>query len=333
MSAVLRTYLIQLGADLRTAAKKIPRIGTYPAQGSMADEASPSSSVSSEMPTLHKPKAAFANDDVRGQTARPRGEPLQGHSFRRVVEEITRKTRLSRANRNFRRVVENMTRKSKLTEHLQSARQLLQREIPSVSMSGVPRRRPGVGSFKIGHWKRSIERLKQQVLDLEVQSRDFSRDCTSGLAAYLTDGQELENIMKGFGLVYEINGDDQEDPEADLADYHKAQYTWFFVIPPDSRCKDIWDWLIVILVIYSSFQIPFLLSFGMSPVDSQILDQLVDYMFMIDMVLSFITGFFDEHGIAVMRLRDIRRRYFVSWFWVDLVATFPFEVPRPPTFG
>ena len=44
------------------------------------------------------------------------------------------------------------------------------------------------------------------------------------------------------------------------------------------------------------------------------------------MGFSFFTGFYDIRGDEVMDLKDIRTKYFTKWFWIDLVAVFPFEI-------
>ena len=58
----------------------------------------------------------------------------------------------------------------------------------------------------------------------------------------------------------------------------------------------------------------------------EVFDYFVDLMFLIDMGFSFFTGFYDNRGDEVMDLKAIRTKYFTKWFWIDLVALFPFEI-------
>ena len=99
------------------------------------------------------------------------------------------------------------------------------------------------------------------------------------------------------------------------------------VIPPDSSWKSKWDYLIIVFVLYNSFFIPFSFSFLETRNSMvEVFDYFVDLMFLIDMGFSFFTGFYDNRGDEVMDLKDIRTKYFTKWFWIDLVAVFPFEI-------
>ncbi|QDZ22489.1 potassium voltage-gated channel protein [Chloropicon primus] len=103
-------------------------------------------------------------------------------------------------------------------------------------------------------------------------------------------------------------------------------FTWA-VIAPDSQWKSKWDYLIIIFVLYNSLFIPFSFSFLQTRNSMvEIFDYFVDFMFLIDMGLSFFTGFYDNRGDEVVDLKEIRVKYFSRWFWIDLVAVFPFEV-------
>ena len=99
------------------------------------------------------------------------------------------------------------------------------------------------------------------------------------------------------------------------------------VIPPDSSWKSKWDYLIIVFVLYNSLFIPFSFSFLETRNSMvEVFDYFVDLMFLIDMGFSFFTGFYDNRGDEVMDLKDIRTKYFTKWFWIDLVAVFPFEI-------
>ena len=51
----------------------------------------------------------------------------------------------------------------------------------------------------------------------------------------------------------------------------------------------------------------------------------VDAIFWIDMLLSFRTGFVDGRMTIRMSSADIVRRYVRYFFWLDLVANFPYD--------
>merc|ERR1719359_2730100 len=54
------------------------------------------------------------------------------------------------------------------------------------------------------------------------------------------------------------------------------------------------------------------------------IDQALEVFFWVDMAQSFRTGF--EHGGHVIRnFKAIAKHYLQLWFWVDLLANFPWE--------
>jgi hypothetical protein len=56
---------------------------------------------------------------------------------------------------------------------------------------------------------------------------------------------------------------------------------------------------------------------------------IINYLFDLDMVLTFITACEDSEGRIETRLSHIALNYFKSWFFVDLCANFPFETLSP----
>lgn len=56
---------------------------------------------------------------------------------------------------------------------------------------------------------------------------------------------------------------------------------------------------------------------------------IINYLFDLDMLLTFITAQEDNEGRLETRLSRIALNYFKSWFFVDLCANFPFEVLSP----
>ena len=50
----------------------------------------------------------------------------------------------------------------------------------------------------------------------------------------------------------------------------------------------------------------------------------MDVSFMIDIIVTFNTGFYKK-GYLVMKRKDIVKNYLKTWFFIDLVATFPYS--------
>merc|ERR1711871_75447 len=108
-----------------------------------------------------------------------------------------------------------------------------------------------------------------------------------------------------------------------------------WVIPPESTYKEIWDWYIIILVFYNSFYIPFELAYVNSDPNAersvaiQFFDYFVDICFVVDIVLSFRSGYIDASNFKPVRVMDKHKiywKYLKGWFLIDFPATFPFDL-------
>jgi hypothetical protein len=62
---------------------------------------------------------------------------------------------------------------------------------------------------------------------------------------------------------------------------------------------------------------------------SDYVGDIINYLFDLDMALTFITAYEDSDGKIESRLSRIALAYFNSWFFIDLCANFPFEVLNP----
>ena len=101
-------------------------------------------------------------------------------------------------------------------------------------------------------------------------------------------------------------------------------------IDPDSFWKQSWDILIMLLLLYSSFQVPYTVVFEVDtdPNTSSAADDAdvsLDVIFMVDVGLCFLTSYYDINGVLVNRLAMISERYLKTWFFLDLGGSFPFD--------
>lgn len=79
----------------------------------------------------------------------------------------------------------------------------------------------------------------------------------------------------------------------------------------------------MVLIIYEIMSIPFRISFDVSFSDS--FDNLINAIFFADILISFNTGIY-FNGELVYNRRVIALSYFKMWFWLDLSASFPYEL-------
>ena len=85
----------------------------------------------------------------------------------------------------------------------------------------------------------------------------------------------------------------------------------------------------MITAIYNCFSIPFKISFQPVIMDNNdffIISQITDSIFVIDMILNFRLAYIDKKGNTIEDGRSIAINYLKSYFWIDLLATLPFDI-------
>lgn len=98
-------------------------------------------------------------------------------------------------------------------------------------------------------------------------------------------------------------------------------------IHPHGKFRKRWDISQVFLILYSSLVIPFRLGFSYTPqFGLQIFDYIVDGFFAIDIVFNFCTGLEMKDKSIDYDKKNIMVDYFKSWFWIDIISVFPWEV-------
>ncbi|XP_037601894.1 potassium voltage-gated channel subfamily H member 6 isoform X2 [Cebus imitator] len=106
-----------------------------------------------------------------------------------------------------------------------------------------------------------------------------------------------------------------------------------------SPFKAVWDWLILLLVIYTAVFTPYSAAFLLSDQDESqrgacsytcspltVVDLIVDIMFVVDIVINFRTTYVDNNDEVVSHPRRIAVHYFKGWFLIDMVAAIPFDL-------
>lgn len=106
-----------------------------------------------------------------------------------------------------------------------------------------------------------------------------------------------------------------------------------------SPFKAVWDWLILLLVLYTAVFTPYSAAFLLSehpdkgPADCgytcnplNVVDLVVDVMFIIDIVINFRTTYVNRNDEVVSHPGRIAQHYFKGWFLIDIVAAIPFDL-------
>ncbi|XP_076859012.1 voltage-gated inwardly rectifying potassium channel KCNH7 isoform X2 [Brachyhypopomus gauderio] len=112
-----------------------------------------------------------------------------------------------------------------------------------------------------------------------------------------------------------------------------------FTILHYSPFKAVWDWLILLLVIYTAIFTPYSAAFLLNDRDEQkrrlcgyscsplnVVDLMVDIMFIIDILINFRTTYVNANEEVVSHPGKIAVHYFKGWFLIDMVAAIPFDL-------
>ncbi|XP_062839750.1 potassium voltage-gated channel subfamily H member 2 isoform X2 [Anolis carolinensis] len=106
-----------------------------------------------------------------------------------------------------------------------------------------------------------------------------------------------------------------------------------------SPFKAVWDWLILLLVIYTAIFTPYSAAFLLNDRDDpakpscsgycsplNVVDLIVDIMFIIDILINFRTTYVNTNEEVVSHPGKIAIHYFKGWFLIDMVAAIPFDL-------
>nr|XP_034991500.1 potassium voltage-gated channel subfamily H member 6 [Zootoca vivipara] len=106
-----------------------------------------------------------------------------------------------------------------------------------------------------------------------------------------------------------------------------------------SPFKAVWDWLILLLVIYTAVFTPYSAAFLLNEEQEEnrsdcgyacdplyIIDLIVDIMFIVDIIINFRTTYVNLNDEVVSHPAKIAIHYFKGWFLIDMVAAIPFDL-------
>jgi hypothetical protein len=97
-----------------------------------------------------------------------------------------------------------------------------------------------------------------------------------------------------------------------------------FFINPNGLMKSTWNILILLLVIFQSVVIPVRIAFEKDiSTPWKIADFVMDGIFMLDIVINFLTPIEDDSGDYIINFKAIAKNYLQGWFWIDLLSCFP----------
>uniref|UniRef100_A0A8C7NIY8 Potassium voltage-gated channel, subfamily H (eag-related), member 2 n=1 Tax=Oncorhynchus mykiss TaxID=8022 RepID=A0A8C7NIY8_ONCMY len=106
-----------------------------------------------------------------------------------------------------------------------------------------------------------------------------------------------------------------------------------------SPFKAVWDWVILLLVIYTAVFTPYSAAFLLNEMEDElrrscgytcnplnVVDLVVDVMFIVDILINFRTTYVNHNDEVVSHPGRIAQHYFKGWFLIDIVAAIPFDL-------
>ncbi|XP_049844258.1 potassium voltage-gated channel subfamily H member 6 isoform X2 [Schistocerca gregaria] len=106
-----------------------------------------------------------------------------------------------------------------------------------------------------------------------------------------------------------------------------------------SPFKAVWDWIILLLVMYTAIFTPYVAAFLLNEADFNtrkskkygedpivVIDLIVDVTFIIDILINFRTTYVNSNEEVVSHPGKIAVHYLKGWFVIDLVAAIPFDL-------
>lgn len=98
------------------------------------------------------------------------------------------------------------------------------------------------------------------------------------------------------------------------------------VIFYDNTAKIYWDLFLAALLLATSFVTPFRLAFyDKDELGWVIANHVIDAIFFVDIIFSFLTTYVDDLNFHVKNKKMIARKYLSGWFTIDFLAVAPFD--------
>ena len=95
---------------------------------------------------------------------------------------------------------------------------------------------------------------------------------------------------------------------------------------PDSKFKQVWNLIIIALLLYTAIFVPFKIAFIQNDgIVMKTFEWIVDILFVIDIFINFMSAYEDSiTNLIVFDRKKIAMSYVKTWFFLDLLACFPF---------
>nr|XP_058903242.1 potassium voltage-gated channel subfamily H member 6 isoform X2 [Kogia breviceps] len=191
---------------------------------------------------------------------------------------------------------------------------------------------PGMGRVKY----RTISQIPQFTLNFVEFNLEKHRSGSTTEIEIIAPHKVVErtqNVTEKVTQVLSLGADVLPEYQLQAPRIHRGTLLHY------SPFKAAWDWLILLLVIYTAIFTPYSAAFLLGDQDEPqradcgyscspltTVDLIVDIMFVVDIVINFRTTYVNANDEVVSHPRRIAVHYFKGWFLIDMVAAIPFDL-------
>ncbi|XP_072330327.1 voltage-gated inwardly rectifying potassium channel KCNH7-like isoform X3 [Scyliorhinus torazame] len=195
-----------------------------------------------------------------------------------------------------------------------------------------------LGSTSDSHLNKynTISKIPQITLnfsDLKAEKKSSSPPSSEKTIIAPKVKERTHNVTEKVTQVLSLGADVLPEYKLQTPRIHKLTILHY------SPFKAVWDWLILLLVIYTAIFTPYSAAFLLNDREEQkrrecgyscsplnVVDLMVDIMFIIDILINFRTTYVNQNEEVVSHPAKIAIHYFKGWFLIDMVAAIPFDL-------
>ncbi|GMH52259.1 hypothetical protein TL16_g01193 [Triparma laevis f. inornata] len=141
-------------------------------------------------------------------------------------------------------------------------------------------------------------------------------------------GVALKGVTEDLKM-YGVRNDNDEDTDWNAIHSQNLENVPKYIIFPNGSFRVSWDGYVGILLLFIAVYVPYRITFlqALSPTWKWV-EHIIDMSFGVDIVLNFFTAFHPNEAEADLcwDLKKIAKKYGKSYFLIDFVATFPFDL-------
>lgn len=189
------------------------------------------------------------------------------------------------------------------------------------------------GAVEWGEWKNAMG-LVGVPLELAEELFNFADTDKHGTIDRLAWLHMLQGVQEGSApqmLIQFSNALSKLQSKNGRIYLPMAPPKYRFVIRPDSPARTVWDLSLMVLLFYIALMLPYTMGFDQNNSTLENIARGIDGFFLVDVVLNFRTAYI-SHDILVMDSRRITWYYLRTWFLLDFLTCFPFDLASAGLF-